>query len=74
MSRLPNATARQVAKALKRAGFVEDGQHGSHLYLWHEEKRLLTSVPMHPGDLKRALLKQIIRQAGLTEKEFRTFL
>jgi len=33
-----------------------------------------TSVPMHPGDLKRSLLKEIIRQAGLTEDQFRKYL
>ena len=74
MSRLPNVNARKAIQALKRAGFVEDGQRGSHLYFWHEEKRLLTSVPIHPGDIKRSLLKQIVRQAGLTEEEFRKLL
>jgi hypothetical protein len=29
---------------------------------------------MHPGDIKRPLLKKIIRDAGLTEDEFRTLL
>ena len=74
MSRLPNATARQLVQELKRAGFVVDGQRGSHLYLWHDGKRLITSVPMHPGDVKRSLLKHIIRQAGLSESEFRGFM
>lgn len=74
MSRLPNVNARKAVRALKRAGFVEDGQRGSHLYFWHERKRLLTSVPIHPGDIKRSLLKQIIRQAGLSEEEFRKLL
>ncbi len=72
MIRLPNLTARKVVHALKRAGFVEAGQRGSHLFLWHEKKALGTSVPMHPGDLKRSLLKQIIKQADLSEEEFRT--
>lgn len=74
MSRLPNLNARKIIQALKRAGFAEDGQRGSHLYFWHEEKKLLTSVPIHGGDVKRSLLKQIIRQAGLTENEFRKLL
>jgi len=59
---------------LKHAGFVEDGQRGSHLYLWNEEKKLVTSVPIHSRDVKRSLLKQIIRQADLTEEEFRKLL
>ncbi|HEY4526482.1 MAG TPA: type II toxin-antitoxin system HicA family toxin [Candidatus Paceibacterota bacterium] len=74
MIRLPNLTAREVARALKRAGFVEDGQRGSHLFLWHDGKVAGTSVPMHPGDLRRSLLKQIIKQADLSEEEFRKYL
>ncbi len=74
MSRLPTINARKVVATLKEAGFVEDGQRGSHLYLWHEEKKLLTTVPIHGGDIKRSLLKQIIRQAGLSEEEFRKLL
>jgi len=27
-------------------------------------------APLHPGDLKRPLLKSIIKQAGLSEEEF----
>lgn len=74
MSRLPNLNPRKIIRALKRAEFAEDSQRGSHLYLWHAEKRLITSVPMHPGDVKRSLLKQLIRQAGLTEEMFRELL
>jgi hypothetical protein len=29
---------------------------------------------MHPGDLHRGLLKAIIKQAGLTEAQFRELL
>ena len=74
MSRLPNLNARKVIRALKRAGFVENGQEGSHLYFWNAASRLETSVPLHSGDLRRSLMKAIIRQAGLSEDEFRKFL
>ena len=74
MSRLPNVSAKKLVQILKRAGFVEDSQRGSHLYLWHPEKSLITSVPMHPGDVKRSLMKRILKQAGLTEDQFRELL
>ena len=74
MSRLPNLNARKIVAALKRAGFVEESQKGSHLYLWHEEKHLLTSVPVHGRDVKRSLLKEIIRQARMTEDQFRKYI
>mgnify|MGYP003395415901 CR=1 FL=1 len=74
MSRLPNITAKVMARALKRDGFVEHHQKGSHLYFRHAEKRLMTGVPMHPGDLRRSLMKEIIKQAGLSEAEFSKLL
>ncbi len=72
--RLPTVTAKQVVAALKRAGFTEINQKGSHLYLWHDARKSLTGVPMHPGDLGRGLVKKILKQAGLTEEEFRSLL
>lgn len=74
MSRLPTVTAKQVVSALKRVGFSEVHQKGSHLYLWHAGRKLLTGVPMHPGDLGRGLVRRILKQAGLTEAEFRKIL
>lgn len=74
MTRLPVLSARKMIQALERAGFVANGQKGSHFYLWHPLSKLTTSVPMHPGDLKRSLVHAILQQVGLTEDEFRKFL
>jgi predicted RNA binding protein YcfA (HicA-like mRNA interferase family) len=46
MSTFPSLTARQVVGALKRAGFVEDRQRGSHLILIHPETKSRTVVPV----------------------------
>jgi predicted RNA binding protein YcfA (HicA-like mRNA interferase family) len=74
MTRLPTLTARQVLRALLRAGFEEKHQRGSHRYLLHPATGNFTGVPIHPGDLARELVRKIIRQAGLTEEEFRELL
>lgn len=74
MSRLPTPRPREVVSALKRAGFIEHHQKGSHLYLWHPTRRLMTSVPMHCSDLHRGLFKAILKQAGLSEDQFRELL
>lgn len=74
MSRLPTPRSREVVSALKRAGFIEHHQRGSHLYLWHPTRRVMTSVPMHSGDLHRGLFKAILKQAGLSEEGFRELL
>lgn len=74
MSRLPALKPGEMVKALKKAGFVEDHQKGSHLYLRQSATGRTTAVPTHPGDLKRPLMKKIIRDAGLAEEEFRQLL
>lgn len=74
MSRLPTLHPRQLVAALKRCGFVEHHQTGSHLYLWHPAKQRMTSVPMHARDLKRGTAKAILKQSGLSEDELRDLL
>ena len=74
MSRLPSLTPRQLVAALKKAGFREHHQRGSHLYLWEPEHTVMVTVPMHARDLPRGTLKAILRQSGLTDEELRALL
>jgi predicted RNA binding protein YcfA (HicA-like mRNA interferase family) len=47
---MPQITAREILRFLKSQGFAEDReQRGSHLTLWHGEKRLSVTVPVHKG-------------------------
>jgi predicted RNA binding protein YcfA (HicA-like mRNA interferase family) len=73
--RLPVVTARDVIRALGRAGFVVSRISGSHCRLIHttDPTRKVT-VPVHSGDLKRGTLRSIIAQAGLTVAEFSALL
>lgn len=64
MPPLPILTAKQVVKGLERNGFVFARQRGSHVTYRHDHGRLAV-VPMHSGDLKRGMLRSILRQAGL---------
>jgi predicted RNA binding protein YcfA (HicA-like mRNA interferase family) len=41
----PVSAVRKVVGALKRSGFVEDRQEGSHLILIHPETKIRTVVP-----------------------------
>jgi predicted RNA binding protein YcfA (HicA-like mRNA interferase family) len=64
--KLPRVTGDKVVKALKRAGFVEIRQRGSHSYLYHEQKDRLVTVPVHAGKIiAPKTLKSILKQAGL---------
>lgn len=69
--RLPSLNAREVVRALERAGFTVTRTSGSHARLVHatDAKRQVT-VPMHTGDVKRGTLRAIVGQAGLTVSEF----
>jgi predicted RNA binding protein YcfA (HicA-like mRNA interferase family) len=72
--RLPNVSAKDLARALERAGFVFQRQKGSHTTYRHPETKRTTVIPLHGGDVKRPLLKMILQQAGLTEEAFRGLL
>ena len=54
MTRLPQVDANRLIRALKRTGFVEDGQRGSHLSFWHPVKEISTTVPIHGDTLHEA--------------------
>jgi predicted RNA binding protein YcfA (HicA-like mRNA interferase family) len=75
MSKLPSLTARKVVRALKRAGFVEDRQKGSHLILYHSRNSARTVVPVHAGrTIKESLLRAILKDANLSPEEFLALL
>lgn len=73
--RLPSITAKQVIRALERAGFVVARMSGSHCRLIHSiDRRRNVTVPVHIGDLRRGTLRAIINQAGLSVAEFLALL
>ena len=63
-------SAREVLTKLLRAGFAEVRQAGSHKVLRHPDGRQ-TYVAMHPGTLPTPTFRKILKQAGLTEEQFR---
>ncbi|HLM76748.1 MAG TPA: type II toxin-antitoxin system HicA family toxin [Polyangiaceae bacterium] len=71
MSRLPQITARELVRFLKAQGFLEDRQSGSHLTLWHSERNVAVTVPMHTGcDLGRGLATRILKDAGFSVDDY----
>lgn len=68
MRRLPALKPRKVAKALEGAGFSFARQKGSHrIYI---KDNIGITIPWHNKDLKKGTLRNIIKQAGLTTKDF----
>lgn len=74
LARLPGLRAKEIIAALQKAGFDIDRQKGSHITLRNRATRLTTVVPVHSAELQRWLMKKIIKDAGLSEDEFRSFL
>jgi predicted RNA binding protein YcfA (HicA-like mRNA interferase family) len=70
--RLPSLRARDVIRALERAGFAVSRTSGSHCRLIHQtDPARKVTVPLHGNtDIKRGTLRGIIAQAGLTVAEF----
>ena len=62
---------REVLAKLQRAGFIEVRQSGSHKVLRHSDGRQ-TYVAMHTSTLPTGTFRKILKQAEITEEEFRT--
>lgn len=62
-------STREILRRLLRAGFIEVRQSGSHKVLRHPDGRM-TYIPMHPGDMPSGTFHSILKQAGLSWKEF----
>lgn len=74
MGKLPVLKAREIVAALQKVGFEVDHATGSHYILCHPDGRRVV-VPYHGNrDIKQAVLKSILKQAGLTAEEFKNFL
>jgi predicted RNA binding protein YcfA (HicA-like mRNA interferase family) len=74
-AKLPRVTAIEILRALRRDGWVEARQRGSHVILPHDVKAGLVVVPMHKGkDLPVGLVSRILTDAGLTADDLRSLL
>lgn len=52
MGKLARIPARKVIQKLKKVGFVETSQRGSHQYLKNEDGTKIITVPVHnPRDI-----------------------
>ena len=68
--KLPMLKARDVMRVLRLFGFSPIRQSGSHIFFQHTDGRT-TLVPRHGGeDIRRGLLRQILREIKLTPEEF----
>jgi len=68
---LPTLRARELVRALEKAGFVRWRQKGSHLTMYRTADHRALTVPIHfRKAIPKGTLHTIIKQAGLTVEEF----
>lgn len=67
---MPSFKPREVVKILTKLNFIQKRQTGSHLIMFNPSSKTTIPVPIHAKDVKKGLLKAIIKQARSTEKEF----
>jgi predicted RNA binding protein YcfA (HicA-like mRNA interferase family) len=70
MNKLPLLSSIELIKILKKLGFEEIRQRGSHKYLKHPDGRA-TVIPVHSGhDIGRGLLKKILNEIKISRDDF----
>lgn len=71
MEGIHNLKPERVIKAFERAGWSARGQKGSHVKLTRMGNPVILSIPVHKGRaIKKGLLLDQIKKAGLTVEEF----
>lgn len=61
----------EVEKKLFKVGFVLVGQKGSHRHYESPVKTGKVTIAFHPGDLDKRNFRSILKQAQISEKEFK---
>ena len=73
--KFPRVTCDELVRVLKKAGFAEKRQKGSHLTMWRESDKRRVTVPIHPGrEVPVGTLRSILRDADISADNFRALL
>ena len=75
MSKLPTLTGKELARIVRKFGFVYSHTTGSHMVYRHPDGRK-TVIPHHAGEeIGPGLLNKIIKKdLGITRSEFMKYL
>jgi len=74
MSKLAVISPKKLIKILKSLGFKIDHSTGSHFIFYNPETKKRTVVPCHTKDLPRGTIMSILKEAGISKKEFENLL
>lgn len=74
MSELPRISGREMARALKKIGYEQDRQRGSHIILRQTDSpHRRVTIPGHK-EVAKGTLRAIIHEVGLRVDEFKDLL
>ena len=73
MPALPPFSGERAVQIFRKAGWVQDRQHGSHVILVKPGNLASLSVPQHP-EVAPATLRYLMRAAGMTLGELAELL
>ncbi|MCR3884780.1 type II toxin-antitoxin system HicA family toxin [Methanotrichaceae archaeon M04Ac] len=71
--KLPVVSGHMAVKAFVKAGWRFDRTSGSHAILRKEGSTVTLSVPLH-NELRKGLLRALIKDAGMGVEEFASYL
>jgi predicted RNA binding protein YcfA (HicA-like mRNA interferase family) len=74
MSKLPALRPKDLARVVRKLGFVLDRQKGSHAVYFRAADRRRVVIPMHNRDLKPGTLHGLLRDIGLSAEELANLL
>lgn len=72
--KVPVVKPRELIRVLVKIGCIQKRQTGSHVIFEYPKNRVLIIVPQHPRDLKKGVLRGIIKDLNLTVEEFKNLL
>ena len=68
--KLPNITGTKILRVLKKAGFEEVRQKGSHLHMKREIDKKRVTIPIHKGkSIPTGTLHSILTDADISVKK-----
>ncbi len=72
--KVPVIRPRELIRVLLKIGCVQKRQTGSHLIFEYPENHILIIVPQHACDVKRGVLRGIIKDLNISVEDFTKLL
>jgi predicted RNA binding protein YcfA (HicA-like mRNA interferase family) len=71
---MPSVKPKDLVRIMKKLGWIEQRQEGSHKILINKELKKAIPVPMHSRDLKKGTLAGILKRAEISNEEFKELI